>query len=161
MDLCMEMNKEIFELIFSQGLFDWFEITDGRSDAQHVYLTLTEKDLPPLSNAQYPQKMDHTENMVLPTQLRTFSVGDHLPCGGGTGNPWVFSVSLRKGGRGRGGLRQGLCATRPAWPKRHGRKCPLLLFPTLEIRKHRRPATCVHPDRVIPEVCNRESRFVF
>ncbi len=53
----MELTKEIFELIFPQGLFDWFEITDGRSDAQHVYLTLTEKDLPPLSNAQSPQKI--------------------------------------------------------------------------------------------------------
>ena len=45
----MELTKEIFELIFPPGLFDWFEITDGRSDEQQVYLTLTEKDLPPLS----------------------------------------------------------------------------------------------------------------
>jgi len=53
----MEMTKEIFELIFLHGLFDGFEITDGRSDAQHVSRTLTEKDLPPLSNAQSPQKI--------------------------------------------------------------------------------------------------------
>jgi len=52
---CMELTKEIFELIFPKGLFEWFEITDGRSDDQHVYLTLTEKDLPPLSNP--PQKI--------------------------------------------------------------------------------------------------------
>ena len=50
----MEMTKEIFELIFPQGLFDWFEITDGRSDDQHVYLALTEKDLPPVSNTHNP-----------------------------------------------------------------------------------------------------------
>jgi hypothetical protein len=47
---CMELTKEMFELIFPQGLFDWFELTDGQSDEQQVYFTLTEKDLPPLSN---------------------------------------------------------------------------------------------------------------
>jgi len=47
---CMELTKEMFELIFPQGLFDWFELTDGRSDEQQVYFTLTEKDLPPISN---------------------------------------------------------------------------------------------------------------
>ena len=46
----MEITKEMFELIFPKGLFDWFEITDGRSDEQPVYFTFTEKDLPPLSN---------------------------------------------------------------------------------------------------------------
>ncbi len=40
----------MFELIFPQGLFEWFELTDGRSDEQQVYCTLTEKDLPPLLN---------------------------------------------------------------------------------------------------------------
>lgn len=53
MDLCMEMTKEIFELIFPQGPFEWFEITDGQSDDRHVYLTLTEKDLPPFSNTHH------------------------------------------------------------------------------------------------------------
>ena len=47
---CMELTKDLFELIFPQGLFDWFELTAGRSDEQQVYFTLTEKDLPPLSN---------------------------------------------------------------------------------------------------------------
>lgn len=46
---CMELTKEMFELIFPQGLFDWFELTDGTSDEQQVSFTLTEKDLPPLS----------------------------------------------------------------------------------------------------------------
>ncbi len=45
----MEMKKEIFELIFPQGLFDWFALTDGRSDGAETHLTLTEKDLPPLT----------------------------------------------------------------------------------------------------------------
>lgn len=46
---CMELTKEMFELIFPEGLFDWFELTDGKSDEQQVSFTLTEKDLPPLS----------------------------------------------------------------------------------------------------------------
>jgi hypothetical protein len=46
----MDLTKEMFELIFPQGLFDWFELTGGRSDEQQVYFTLTEKDIPPLSN---------------------------------------------------------------------------------------------------------------
>ena len=46
----MELTKEMFELIFPQGLFDWFELTDSRSDEQQVCFTLTEKDLPLLSN---------------------------------------------------------------------------------------------------------------
>jgi hypothetical protein len=50
MDMCIGITKEMFELIFLQGLFDWFELTDGRSDEQQVSFTLTEKDLPPLSN---------------------------------------------------------------------------------------------------------------
>ena len=45
----MELTKDMFELIFPQGLFEWFELTDGRSDEQQAYFTLTEKDLPPLS----------------------------------------------------------------------------------------------------------------
>ncbi len=46
----MEINKEVFELIFPKGTFDWFEITDSDSDKNNVYITLTEKDSPPLSN---------------------------------------------------------------------------------------------------------------
>lgn len=46
----MEITKEIFELIFPKGLFEWFEIAEGRSDDQNAYITLTEKDLPPFTN---------------------------------------------------------------------------------------------------------------
>jgi len=43
----MEIKKEIFELIFPKGTFEWFEITDGKTDEKNTYITLTEKDLPP------------------------------------------------------------------------------------------------------------------
>lgn len=54
---CMEMKKEIFELIFPQGLFDWFILTEGRSDGAQAYLTLTEKDLPPVTSANKDKKI--------------------------------------------------------------------------------------------------------
>lgn len=44
----MQIDKDFFELIFPKGMFEWFEVTSGRSDDQQVYITLTEKDIPPL-----------------------------------------------------------------------------------------------------------------
>lgn len=45
----MQITKEIFELIFPQGTSEWFELKDSRSDEQNVYITLQEKDVPPLT----------------------------------------------------------------------------------------------------------------
>ena len=53
----MQITKEIFELIFPKGLFEWFEIAEGRSDNQNAYLTLTEKDLPPLTDENKDKKI--------------------------------------------------------------------------------------------------------
>ena len=36
----MEIKKEILELIFPKGTFEWFEITDGRSDEKNTCITL-------------------------------------------------------------------------------------------------------------------------
>ena len=36
----MAMTKEIFALMFPKGLFEWCEITDGRSDEQQAPCTL-------------------------------------------------------------------------------------------------------------------------
>jgi len=46
----MKISKEMFELIFPKDTFEWFEITDSNSDENNVYITLTEKDLPPLND---------------------------------------------------------------------------------------------------------------
>lgn len=45
----MELTKEVFELIFPQGIFEWFDLTEGRKDETNAYLTLVEKDIPPLT----------------------------------------------------------------------------------------------------------------
>ena len=54
---CMEINKEIFELIFPKGTFEWFEITDGRSDEKNTCITLEEKDIPPLTEENKDKKI--------------------------------------------------------------------------------------------------------
>lgn len=43
----MELKKEIFELIFPQGIFEWFEITKGEINGADVSIILEEKDIPP------------------------------------------------------------------------------------------------------------------
>ena len=53
----MQLTKEIFELIFPRGLFDWFDLIEGKSDEQNVYVVLEEKDLPPLSEANKNKKI--------------------------------------------------------------------------------------------------------
>jgi hypothetical protein len=53
----MEITKEVFELMFPKGLFEWFEVAEGRSDNQNAYLTLTEKDLPPLTDENKDKKI--------------------------------------------------------------------------------------------------------
>ena len=53
----MEIKKEILELIFPKGTFEWFEITDGKADEKNTYITLTEKDLPPLTEENKDKKI--------------------------------------------------------------------------------------------------------
>jgi hypothetical protein len=44
----MELTKEIFELIFPKGTFEWFIITKSHFDEDNVSITLEEKDIPPI-----------------------------------------------------------------------------------------------------------------
>ena len=53
----MEMTKELFDLIFPQGTSEWFELKEGRSDEENVYITLEEKDAPPLTDAMKDKKI--------------------------------------------------------------------------------------------------------
>lgn len=53
----MQMTKEVFEIIFPKGLFEWFEITESKSDSENVYITLEEKDLPPLTPENKDKKI--------------------------------------------------------------------------------------------------------
>ena len=53
----MQLTKELFELIFPRGLFDWFDLIEGKSDEQNVYVLLEEKDLPPLDETNKDKKI--------------------------------------------------------------------------------------------------------
>ena len=44
------------ELIFPQGIFDWFEIIDSSMDEQDIKITFQEKNIPPLSEADKDKK---------------------------------------------------------------------------------------------------------
>lgn len=35
----MQIDKKVFEIIFPQGLFDWFNLIESNSDADNVYIT--------------------------------------------------------------------------------------------------------------------------
>jgi hypothetical protein len=53
----MQLNKEIFELIFPQDIFEWFELTSGKSDETTARIIFTEKDIPPLSPEDEDKKI--------------------------------------------------------------------------------------------------------
>jgi len=53
----MIIDQQIFELIFPKGVFEWFEITEGKGDDKNSYITLVEKDIPPLTNKNKNKKI--------------------------------------------------------------------------------------------------------
>lgn len=65
----MEIKKEILELIFPEGTFECFEITDGKSDEKNTYITFTEKDIPPLSK-------EHENKKIIARKLHDITVTD-------------------------------------------------------------------------------------
>lgn len=65
----MEIKKEIFELIFPQGIFDWFEIIKGEIKDEDVLITLEEKDLPPLTE-------EHKNKKIIARKFHEFTVTD-------------------------------------------------------------------------------------
>ena len=53
----MQISQEIFNLIFPQGVSDWFDLKEGKSDEDNVYIVLEEKDIPPLSDTSLETKI--------------------------------------------------------------------------------------------------------
>ncbi len=53
----MEINKEVFELIFPKDTYEYFEIKDWQSDEDSVTITFEEKDIPPLNKNNQNQKI--------------------------------------------------------------------------------------------------------
>ena len=53
----MEITKDIFELIFPKGIFEWFELTEGKSDEKTASIVFVEKDIPPLLESHKDKKI--------------------------------------------------------------------------------------------------------
>jgi len=45
----MQLTKEIFEMIFPKGVFEYFDITNAEATDKEVRITFTEKDNPPFT----------------------------------------------------------------------------------------------------------------
>lgn len=46
--ICMEISKDVFDLVFPKGISLWFDIVKAESDEKSVTITFEEKDIPPL-----------------------------------------------------------------------------------------------------------------
>lgn len=46
----MQVDKQIIELLLPKDTLEWFDVTSGHSDETNVYMTLVEKDNPPLTD---------------------------------------------------------------------------------------------------------------
>lgn len=44
-------DKQILELLLPKDTLEWFDVTSGHSDETNVYITLVEKDNPPLTDS--------------------------------------------------------------------------------------------------------------
>ena len=55
----MGTKEDILELVFPPGTFEWFELTEGKrsEDDKTTHITLTEKDLPPLTEENKDKKI--------------------------------------------------------------------------------------------------------
>ena len=52
-----QLPKEVFDLIFPKGIFEWFDITSGKREDDVTYITFVEKDIPPLKDSQKDKKI--------------------------------------------------------------------------------------------------------
>lgn len=52
-------NKEklVFELIFPEGMFEWFDIVEGSKDENNIRITLEEKNIPPFLEEDKDKKI--------------------------------------------------------------------------------------------------------
>jgi len=53
----MLLTKELFELIFPQDVFEWFDIKPGKSDGTTTRIIFVEKDIPPLTPENKDKKI--------------------------------------------------------------------------------------------------------
>ncbi len=65
----MTIEKSIFELFFPDGAFEWFDIVGAKKDENNVYLTLQEKNIPPLSE-------EYKDKKIIPKGFKEITITD-------------------------------------------------------------------------------------
>lgn len=65
----MHLDKQIYELIFPPGTFEYFTITEGHRDGDAVSITLEEKDVPPLTP-------EHADKKIVAKKFHDITVTD-------------------------------------------------------------------------------------
>ena len=53
----IQLTKDVFELIFPQDIFEWFDLKSGKSDETTTRITFVEKDIPPLTPENQDKKI--------------------------------------------------------------------------------------------------------
>lgn len=51
-------EKSILALLFPEGVFEWFELEEGRKDENNIYLVFKEKNIPPIPEKDKNKKIE-------------------------------------------------------------------------------------------------------
>lgn len=53
----MEIEKKILELILPEGVFEWFDVVEGKRDEKDLRIVLEEKNIPPITDELKDKKI--------------------------------------------------------------------------------------------------------
>lgn len=67
--IIMEIDKSIIEIFLPENALEWFDIVAGKKDEDNVYLTLLEKNIPPLEEKYRNKK-------VIPKGFKEITITD-------------------------------------------------------------------------------------
>ncbi len=65
----MTIEKSIIELFLPEGVLKWFDVVGGKKDEDNIYLTLREKNIPPLPE-------EHRNKKVVPMGFKEITITD-------------------------------------------------------------------------------------
>lgn len=65
----LKTEDNILKLIFPEGVFEWFDVTSGKMDEDNFYVTLEEKNKPPLSE-------DFKNRKIIPKGFKEITITD-------------------------------------------------------------------------------------
>jgi hypothetical protein len=51
------IEKQILEMILPEGILEWFDVTSGKKTGEKMYIFLTEKNIPPITEKQREKKV--------------------------------------------------------------------------------------------------------